>query len=210
MQRANDCLDPQSRTGATYFGCSVRKNQAGCDNARNVAAAEIESRVLAALRRRLLAPDVIAEAIEAYRLERQRLSREHVKARGSFERQLADVNRKIGWLMREIEEGRGSRNVGQRLKELETEQEALEQKLASTQASDIIELHPQVAERYRRKVEEIQTALSAGDAAGTEAVELVRDLIQRVRVIPTPRGEPVGLEIAGDLAAILNLNGGGQ
>jgi hypothetical protein len=184
-------------------------NRADCENARNVAGMEVEHRVLAALRRHLLAPDVIAEAVEAYRTERRRLSLENAKLRGSFERLLAEGKRKIGWLVREIEEGRGSKNVSHRLRELETEQEALEQKLVLAQTPDIIELHPQAAERYRRKVEEIQTALSAGDVAGTEAVELVRDLIQRVRVIPTPRGEPVGLEIAGDLAAILNLNGGG-
>jgi hypothetical protein len=36
-------------------------------------------------------------------------------------------------------------------------------------------------------------------------VTLVRDRIKKVRVVPTPRGEPVGLEIAGDLAAILAI-----
>jgi hypothetical protein len=52
-------------------------------------------------------------------------------------------------------------------------------------------------------VADIEAALSAGDAAGLEALTLVRDLINQVRVIPTPRGEPVKLEVEGDLAALL-------
>ncbi len=64
-------------------------------------------------------------------------------------------------------------------------------------------MHPNAADRYRQKVEQVQAALKQGDTAGLEAVALVRDLIRRVCVIPTVKGEPVGLEIAGDLAALL-------
>jgi hypothetical protein len=46
----------------------------------------------------------------------------------------------------------------------------------------------------------------AGDAASFEAVALVRELVKGVRVVPTPRNEPVGLEITGDLAALLTVN----
>lgn len=72
-----------------------------------------------------------------------------------------------------------------------------------------MELHPRAADRYRQKVQDIQGALAAGDAAAAEAVTLVRDLIQRVKITPTPRGEPVAMEIAGDLAALLNMDEGG-
>ena len=71
---------------------------------------------------------------------------------------------------------------------------------------DVVELHPQAAESYAAKVAKIHAALSRGDATGHEAIALVRELVTRVRVIPTPRGETVGLEIAGDLAGLLNVN----
>jgi site-specific DNA recombinase len=190
----------------TYFGCSARINRMGCINARSVTSTEIESRVLAALRTHLLQPDVIAAAVEAYRNERRWLSRETANARSSAERQVAEVRRKIARLVQEIESGRGSKSVSERLVELEAEQEALESRLAIVSAPDLVELHPHAAERYRQKVEDIQTALSDGDAAASEAVALVRELIRRVRVVPAPRGEPVGLEIAGDLATLLTVN----
>ena len=194
------------RHDVTNFGCSARINRHGCDNSRSVGSIEIESRVLAGLRKYLLEPDTIATAIETYRAERQQLSREAAKARASIERDVAEVNRKIAWLVREIENGRGSKSVSDRLYDLEVAQEAFKTQLTLANGADVVTLHPNAADRYRQKVEQVQAALRRGDAAGLEAVALVRDLIRRVCVIPTAKGEPVGLEIAGDLAALLNLN----
>jgi site-specific DNA recombinase len=162
--------------------------------------------VLAALRKHLLEPDTIATAIETYRAERHRLSREAAKARASIERDLAEARRKIAWLVREIENGRGSKSVSDRLYELEVQQVALQAQLTLANGADVVTFHPNAADRYRQKVEQVQAALRGGDAAGLEAVALVRELIRRVCVIPTAQGEPVGIEIAGDLAALLNLN----
>jgi site-specific DNA recombinase len=194
------------RDNITYFCCSARINRNGCDNGRNVPSVEIEARVLAALQEHLLEPDVIATAIEACRVERQRLSREAAKIRASLERELAEIRCKIKWLVGEIENGRGSPSVSDRLYELETRQEAVKSQLALAAGADLVEFHPLAAERYAAKVAEIHAALARGDDAGQEAIALVRELVTRVRVIPRPQGESVGLEIAGDLAAILSVN----
>jgi site-specific DNA recombinase len=194
------------RGQVTYFGCSARINRGGCGNIRSVTSLEIEGRVLTALRRYLLEPDVIAEAVEAYRTERQRLGREATRFRNLIERDLAEIARKIARLIEEIENGNGSKSVSQRIAELEAEREAAEARLATFSSSEVVELHPRAAERYRQKVEDIQAALTAGDRASLEAVALVRDLVQGVRVVSTPRSEPVGLEITGDLAALLTVN----
>jgi hypothetical protein len=82
----------------------------------------------------------------------------------------------------------------------------VESQLALANGPDVVELHPQAAERYSAKVADIHSALSRGDSAGHEAVALIRELVTRVRVVPTPSGEAVGLEIAGDLAGLLNVN----
>jgi hypothetical protein len=106
---------------------------------------------------------VIATAIEAYRVERQRLSREAAKVRASLERELAEIRRKIKWLVGEIENGRGSPSVSDRLYEVETRQEAVKSRLALATGSDVVELHPQAAERYAAKV------LDRGDVAAIVA-----------------------------------------
>jgi hypothetical protein len=68
----------------------------------------------------------------------------------------------------------------------------------------VVSLHPHAAARYRQRVAEIHEALSRGNAASVEAIELVRELIGEIRVIPQSKGEPVVLEIAGDLAALMS------
>ena len=91
--------------GIIYFGCSARMNRLGCTNARNIAAPEIENRVLASLRKHLLAPDVIATAIDAYRSERRRLSQQRDKSRNSMERDLGELMRKIKRIVHAIADG---------------------------------------------------------------------------------------------------------
>ena len=117
------------RHDVTNFGSSARINRHGCDNSRSISSMEIESRVLAALRKHLLEPDTIAMAIETYRAERHQLSREAAKGRASIERALGEVNRKVAWLVGEIENGRGLKSVSDRLYDLEIEQEALQTQL---------------------------------------------------------------------------------
>jgi hypothetical protein len=194
------------REKITYFGCSARINRDGCDNGRSVASGEIEARLLAVLRKHLLDPDLIATAVETYRLERQQLSREAAKIRASLEREKAEILRKIKWVIGEIENGRGSTHLSDRLYELEAREQVVKSQLALANGPDVVELHPQAAASYAAKVAEIHAALAKGDTAGQDAINLVRELVTGVRVLPRPRGEPVGLEITGDLAGILRVN----
>jgi hypothetical protein len=193
------------RHDVTNFGCSARINRHGCDNSRSVGSIEIESRVLAALRKHLLEPDTIATAIETYSAERHQLSREAAKARASIERDLAEVKRKIAWLVREIENGRGSKSVSDRLYDLEVEQEALQTQLTFANRADVVTF----IRTQRIGTDEGGAGSGSPKARGRSGLGgrcAGARLIRRVCVIPTAKNEPVGLEIAGDLAALLNLN----
>ena len=119
---------------------------------------------------------------------------------------LPETKRKIAQVIRAIEDGGDTKMLAPRLNDLSAQLQELDARLALGRSYDVVVLHPQAAARYAAKVADIQTALSTGDAASVEAIALVRNLVQRVRVIPAARGEPVGLEIAGDLAALLTVN----
>ena len=56
-------------------------------------------------------------------------------------------------------------------------------------------------------VAEIHEALTRGAAASAEAVTLVRQLVGEIRIITLGNGEPVALEISGDLAALMVREG---
>jgi hypothetical protein len=69
--------------------------------------------------------------------------------------------------------------------------------------SDAIALHPNAAERYKQKVADVHAALKKGDSASREAIALVRGLIERITITPTPRDKPPKLELIGNLAALM-------
>ncbi|KAB2913584.1 MAG: recombinase family protein [Hyphomicrobiaceae bacterium] len=184
-------------------GCSARINKSTCDNRRTIRLAEIEQRILKVLQEHLLTPDVVASAIEAFRLERERLARGQAKARRTAERELAAVMRKISGVIAAIEAGGDPRSLADRINELEAERRSIEGRLPSRGADEVFALHPRTAERYKERVAEIHRALSKGDEAAREAVELVRELIDRIVVTPTDEGEPMNLELVGNVAALL-------
>ena len=79
------CGGPMIRSGSEQrFVCSWRRERgpAACDNGRGVKGPDISGRVLAALRDRLLAPDIVASAMEEARLEMEKHNREVRSRRG--------------------------------------------------------------------------------------------------------------------------------
>jgi hypothetical protein len=187
--------------------CSTLQNSRGCDNNRTVRIAELEERVLSALRHHLLAPDVVAAAVEAYREERRKLSETRMRQRAELERSAAAIERRIGNLLEMVETGMADPKAsGKRFNELVAEQREIESALAEAASPHAIELHPQAAARYRSKVADIHAAIRSGDPAAYEAIALVRGLIHHILVTPTPRPNPMGLEVIGNLAGLLSEN----
>jgi site-specific DNA recombinase len=187
-----------------YLRCSARSNSGTCDCSRTILMSEIEARVLQALRQHLLAPDVVAEAVEVYRLESKRLAETRLKARSRLEADIAETGRKIERLLALVENGHADPiTTGPRINQLVAEQRQLAAELAKCDAPNSITLHPRAAERYREKVAHIHSTLQRGDEASLEAVALVRSLVGRIVVRATDTPEPLGLEVEGSLAALL-------
>ncbi len=107
-------------------GCSARINRKTCANRRTIRLAEIERRILKVVQEHLLSPDLVASAIEAYRLEREHLVKSQAKSRRAAERDLAAVTRKISGVITAIEAGGDPRSLAMRINELEAERRAIE------------------------------------------------------------------------------------
>jgi hypothetical protein len=93
--------------------------------------------------------------------------------------------------------------TGPRINELVAERRRLAAELSQQPASNVLEIFPKAAERYRQKVGDIHAALSRGETGNREAIGLVRSLIGRIVVHATPAPEPLGLEVEGSLAALM-------
>jgi site-specific DNA recombinase len=182
-------------------GCSARINRATCTNRRTIRLKDIEQRVLTALQAHLLAPEIVAAAVEAYRAERAKLVKDTDRRRRDCERDLAAIDRRIAGIVAAIEVGGDSRVLAQRLNALEAERLTVAE--SRPPASDVTVLHPGAASRYRDKVADIHAALSKGDEAAREAVALVRELIDAIVVTPGEDGGPLTLDLVGNIAALL-------
>jgi site-specific DNA recombinase len=186
------------------LGCSAQRNKGTCNNRRTISLREIEERVVLTLRRHLLAPDIVAAAVEAYRFERDRLMKRRTTAAREAAREAAAIDAKIARIVRAIEDGDGDwRPLMQRLKGLEAERAEILSRVPEPLPDSALALHPRAAERYRQKVDDIHAALRKGDEAGQEAVAALRELITRIVATPAEGADLIGLTIEGDLAAIL-------
>lgn len=192
-------------SGNDYLRCSTRQNSGTCENRRTVRMSEVEERVIAVLRSRLLSPEAVEAAVTAYAEERRRLSADRVRRRSELTRELAQAGRKFKQLLEaRLELGsEGGRHLIEEMKEVAREKDRLEAELALAPPPDAVAVHPQLAKRYRDKVSEIHHALKDGSEPALEAIAILRDLVDKIVVSPTPSGEPVELQVVGNLAGFL-------
>ena len=185
------------------YGCATHRSKGTCDNNATVRRQEIEERVFAGLKEKLLAPELVREFIRAFQEEVNRANAEREQQFMADRQQFDSIRRKIAGIVSAIEEGNYSRALGDRLADLEKQQELLEARLSES-PPPTIRLHPRLAEVYAEKVQQLETALN-DPAIRAEAAEALRSLIDRIELRPEDDGEGIAAALYGDLAQILAL-----
>jgi len=156
------------------YGCATHRSKGTCDNNVTVSKQEIEARVLGGLKDKLLAPELVREFIRAFQEEVNRANAEREQQFTADRQQLDSVRRKIAGIVSAIEEGDYSRALGDRLADLEKQQELLEARLSEVPPSTV-RLHPRLAEVYAEKVQQLEQALN-DPVIRAEAAEVLRSL----------------------------------
>jgi DNA invertase Pin-like site-specific DNA recombinase len=185
------------------YGCATHRSKGTCDNSMTVSRQEIEARVFAGLKEKLLAPDLVREFIRMFQEEMNRANAEREQQFTADRQQLDSIRRKIAGIVSAIEEGSYSRALGDRLADLEKHQELLDARLSEAPPSTV-RLHPRVAEVYAEKVQRPEHALNDPDIRA-EAADVLRSLIDRIELRPGEKGLPIAATLHGDLAQILAL-----
>ncbi len=185
------------------YGCATRRSKGTCTNNATVSRQDIEARVFEGLKQRLLAPELVREFIRAFQEEANRLAAEREQQYKADRLQLESVERKIAGIVAAVEAGNYSRALGERLAELERQQELLRARLKEPPAS-VVRLHPRLAEVYAEKIEDLERSLNEPDIK-EEAADVLRSLIDRIELQPSSEGKGVGAVLYGDLAEILAL-----
>ena len=122
-----------------------------------------------------------------------------------MQRELNKVNTAINRCVMFIKEGDGSPNiVREELDSLQIRREELQREMAAGQTNHQVLYHPGMADLYRKKVGELQALLMSAESR-TQAMELIRSLIERIEVFPgQKRGNPE-VTLIGALAQILTF-----
>jgi site-specific DNA recombinase len=197
------CGGPTALIGKDYLACSAARRQGTCGNRASVRLSELERWIIEALRHQLMSPDLVAEFVRAFNEEINKSRRERDHRRESLLREQKEVEGRIDTLLDAFASGalKGP-SVQAKLEALESRQTALATELNATPVEPV-RLHPNLADIYRQKVAKVHDLL-ANDATRTEAVEIIRSLIDTVTFRLGP-GSQLEIELVGDLAQIVHL-----
>ncbi len=202
LMRCGCCGGGYTIIGKDRYGCATRKQKGTCDNTRTITRQEIEARVLEGLKERLLAPALVAEFVRGFQEEVEAIRRERHAGIAQRAKTRAEVERKISGLMGAIEDGFYEPAMKARLKDLQAERDTLAVgDDDATEAELTILSHPALPDLYRRKVEQLEAVLDGPDR--TEAMDVIRSMIERVDLHPRAGGKGLDAALYGDLAAIL-------
>src|SRR5262249_20002712 len=190
--------------GKDYLASSAARRQGTCGNKKGLRRPHLERTVMDALNANLMAPDLVEEFIREFHSETNRRRQELELAGAASKRELDDVKRKLATLIDAITEGLRAPGLQEKLDQLEARRLTLEKTVSST-PGPLPRLHPNLAQLYRMKVEKLQQAI-ADPATHTEALEILRGLIERVAVRPVGNGFEI--ELVGEIARMVELGAG--
>jgi DNA invertase Pin-like site-specific DNA recombinase len=204
LTRCSCCGGGFSQISATLIGCSTARNKGTCDNRLNIRRDELETRVLTALRTKLVDPELFAHFCEVFTQEMNRLRMEARLRIGSAEAEIAKIDRELARLLTAIKAGGPIEAVVEDMKRLEQRKSELRSFLAEADEPPPM-LHPSMALQYRKRVQQLYDALQGDDEARrVEAAETLRTLVDQI--ILTPSGDRLEIDVQGDLAGILAIS----
>ena len=196
------CGGPYSLRGADRFACSNHISKGTCDNSRTIPRDELERRVLAGLKDRMMAPEVAAEAMRAYAREINRLNRERRSNAEVWRAEQAKVDKQIRGMIEAIKEGMFHPSMKCEMDALEARKDELRELLAES-PQDVPDLLPSASAIYAKKVADLTATLNQPEDR-VQAAEVLRTLIEKIILSPGKARGEIDALLYGELGTILN------
>ena len=184
-----------------YYGCSANRNKGTCNNRLTLRLDRLEEAVLRGLQENLVTPELTEVFVREYTREVNRLRAEASAIHSQSRQRLDDINGRVANIVEAIAAGRSGTALLDKLEALETEKAELDAR-QSHPAPEPVRLHPNIAEHYIAKVNDLRNHLNREDAR-IEASTILRSLVDEIRLHPID-GE-LQIELIGDLAALLGF-----
>ena len=204
LVRCGRCNGPMSVMGANgRLGCANHVERGTCDNPRTILRDRLLGRVLAGIKERLLAPDLVDQFVATFLAEVNAANSLRSNRQALLAQQKAKVERQIRNMLELIKEGHGTPAMVAELRVTEHRLEELSGQIsAEDQPETVPVLHPNLPELYRRRVEALEVSL-ADPSTCLAATEALRGLIDAIQIHPGEHRGELAVSLRGDLAAFL-------
>jgi hypothetical protein len=204
LVRCGRCNGPMSVMGADgRLGCANHVERGTCDNPRTILRDRLLGRVLAGIKDRLLAPDLVDQFVATFVAEVNAANSQRGNRQALLIQQKAKVERQIRNMLELIKEGHGTPAMVAELRVTEHRLEELSGQIAAEHHPEAVPvLHPNLPELYRRRVEALEVSL-ADPSTCLAATEALRGLIDAIQIHPGERRGELAVSLRGDLAAFL-------
>ncbi|KTD99963.1 resolvase [Sphingopyxis sp. H038] len=185
------------------YGCVGHHRRGSCTNNRTIRREDLESRALAGIAERLVSADKIEAAVAAYAAYINRQNRERRIQADADRRGLARIERAVAGIMVAIEDGLYQPAMKARMAELDREKAEITARLAEAPA-DVPDVHPGIAEIYKRKVAALTDTL-ADPNTRLDASSDIRSLVGKIVLHPGGKRGEVHATLHGSLMGILDF-----
>ncbi|MCD4661328.1 MAG: recombinase family protein [Agrobacterium sp.] len=196
------CGGPYSLRGADRFACSNHISKGACSNSRTIPREELEARVLCGLKDRMMAPEIVEEAMRAYAEETNRLNRERRSSSDAWKGELVKIEKQIRGIIEAIKEGMFHPSMKGEMDTLEARKAELTELLTDIPA-DMPDLLPSASTVYARKVQHLTQTLNKPEER-LQSAEALRTLIEKIVLTPGPEKGEIDAMLYGELGTILN------
>ena len=201
LLRCGVCGGGFTMVSTVQYACHNARTKGTCDNKLGVRRDRLEVLVLEGLKSKLMKPALVKDFVAEFQRETNRLSGQLNAERNRQEDELRQIDRDIRAIIDSIKAGFRTDAMREELESLEARKKALTVMLATSETTPV-RLHPNLAEIYRAKVEDLRSSLDQPDFR-TEAAGILRELIEEIRLVPE-NGE-LRVHLVGQLAALFAL-----
>jgi DNA invertase Pin-like site-specific DNA recombinase len=185
------------------YGCLNHHRRAICTNNRTIRRDRLEERALAGLKEKLVSPENVRAAVEAYAAHISELNRERLVQAETDTAALAKVEKGIAGMIAAIEDGLYQPAMKARMTELERQKTEITARLARA-PHPVPAIHPNMADAYRRKVERLVETLDQSEIRD-EAANALRSIIARIVLMPGEKRGQLHAALHGELPTILEF-----
>jgi site-specific DNA recombinase len=192
LVRCGCCGGSYTVKSKDQLACSTYRESGTCENNRTIRVGDLQQRVIAGIKSRLLSSASVALFVKVYGEERRRLEKEGQRGREDIAARLGKLTRQIDNIVNAIADGVASATMRQKLASLEEEKSSAEAELAAIhkmegKAGGVVEFPTATIDFYRQQVESLGEDALMNDDARQKAMNALRALIARIDVHPGER-----------------------